>query len=279
MDYSSHRDDMAEGNQELLDVKDLEQLIQQEFLSDKDPDVEYLRKLTDALHKKRNHPSADANQALDLFQKVYLPERENGTSAQQKPSVEKRKRPLRLRVLLVAAIMAAVLLGTLMVAQAVGIDVFGAIARWTDETFWFSAPEDEAAAPWFADRQEELDFIGLSEEFLPSWIPEGYTLEGDIQLVNIPGQTEVYAVFSNADHSTFDILVAVYDNPVDIETQIFEKDDSQVQICQVNGKTVYLFYNLGLTNAVFQYQNIVYSVVGDLSQEMVLDLFNSIGDD
>lgn len=183
-----------------------------------------------------------------------------------------------LRVSMIAAIMVVVLFGAMVVAQAAGVDVFGSVARWTEETFHFSISADNSTDTKWFDGQKELDAAGIDKDFLPTRIPDGYTLE-DIQITELSGQTDVYAVFSNSDRSTFDILISIYRNPADIETQIFEKDDIQVQTHQVDDKTVYLFYNLGVMNAVCQYRNVIYSIAGDLSQESVLELIHSIGDD
>jgi len=60
------------------------------------------------------------------------------------------------RVGLVAALTAICLMGGMVVAQAAGVDVFGAIARWTDEVFSLGAirsdgADDGTSAPALAD--------------------------------------------------------------------------------------------------------------------------------
>lgn len=230
-----------------------------------------------------------ARKNLQELKKIYLPggetaplyqfDNEGKSEEQTEMPQHKRKSAFSVmrRVGWAAAAVAAIF-GLMITAQAAGLDIFGAIARWTDETFQFSVQEDDGGSAWFEDYQDDLTSVGLSEEFLPTWIPEGYLLE-EIQTFELSGQTEVYILFANSDHLTFDILITIYEDPADMETQIFEKDDSPLQTLQIDNKTIYLFENLGPMTAVCQYQNIVYSIVGELSQDTLLKLFASIGDD
>lgn len=229
----------------------------------------------DALDQKAPMPDMQStDEAWAKFQKKY----QDTSLVLDPPSSGRPVRTRRLlRTGLVAAIIVVCLFGVMIVAQAAGIDVFGAVARWTEETFQFSVSE-EAGTEWFADYRDELSVAEVSKDLLPTWIPEGYPLK-NMHVIECPDRTDIYAIFSNADRSTFDILISVYANPRDIEAHIFEKSDTQVETLQVDDKTIYLFDNLGHINAVCQYQSIVYSVTGDLSQEAIRSLFASIGDD
>ena len=76
-------------------------------------------------------------------------------------------------------------------AQAAGIDVFGALGRWTEETFHFVAPKASAAPTYhtvsngdgfyeleqYSTLQDAFDAYSISDPLAPSWIPEGYTLD------------------------------------------------------------------------------------------------------
>ena len=229
----------------------------------------------DALDKKAPMPDMQStDEAWAEFQKRF----EDASLVVGAPS---SKRPVRFRRLLrtglVAAIVVVCLFGAMIVAQAAGIDVFGAVARWSEETFQFSVSEDETATAWFAGHQAELDAVGLSEEFLPTWIPEGYVV-GDIQSYGFPEWIDIYIPFNGSEnHSTFDILISIYNDPGVIGDAIFEKDSTDVQTFQVNGKNVYLFENLGVKNAVCQDQNVVYSIQGNLSQDEIQNILASIG--
>ena len=178
---------------------------------------------------------------------------------------------------LVAAVVVVLLFGAMVVAQAAGVDVFGAVARWTEETFHFSVPEAGAADMWSADYQDELDAAGLSEEYLPTWLPEGYEVT-DLQIQEINKSKDIYILYSGENGTTFDLLISIYNEPDAMEQSIFEKDDTPVQTIRAGNKTIYLFENLGLQIAACQYQNAIYSLAGNLSNDLVENFFASIGD-
>lgn len=178
---------------------------------------------------------------------------------------------------LVAAIMVAVLFGVMVAAQAAGVDVFGAVARWTEETFHFSVQENGAGTAWYSDYQDDLDAAGLSEKYLPTWVPEGYAVT-DFQIQELTRRIEVYILYNDENGPAFDLLISIYDNPEAVEQNILEKDDTPVQVIQANGKTIYLLENLGVQSATCQDQNVIYSLVGDLSPNLVEDIFATIGD-
>ena len=103
---------------------------------------------------------------------------------------QRRKRCSKRKAILLAAVI-CVLLTSLMTVQAAGIDVFGAIARWTTELFSFGKTEerrglvvdgkwpeiDEEQNLQFASLQDALDFYGVTEVIAPRWIPSEFTQE------------------------------------------------------------------------------------------------------
>ena len=175
---------------------------------------------------------------------------------------------------LVAANIAA-RFGLMLAAQAVGVDVFGIFAHWTDETFHFIVHEDEEDSLWYEDYREELDEAELLEEYLPTWVPEGYEVV-DLQIHSLTRWTDIYLLYSNEDAAVFDLLISIHEDPQDMAYGIFEKDDTPVQTLQIEGKTVYLFENLGSRTAVCQDRNAIYSLVGDFTQPIVEGVFGSI---
>lgn len=92
----------------------------------------------------------------------------------------------------IAAVVAAVLAG-MVAAQAAGLDIFGALAHWTDEIFRYDVgadnsgydgpASDSAVNPEvYSDFKYALDASGIDESFAPSWIPDGFGLDGEIEL-------------------------------------------------------------------------------------------------
>lgn len=82
---------------------------------------------------------------------------------------------------LIAAVV-VVTLSCMVTAQALGYDVFGIIARWTEETFRFSVPAstETSAAPSgdaeYKDLQEALDAYGIAGTVAPKWYPPEYVM-------------------------------------------------------------------------------------------------------
>lgn len=181
-----------------------------------------------------------------------------------------------LRMTLRVFLAAAFLFSCLLAAQASGVDVFGAVARWTDETFHFEVQEDHTTSDWYVPYQEQLESVGLDAAYMPTWIPEGYTV-GEVEVDELTTWTDIYIPMNNSDGSTIDCFITIYSDPEDIKHTTIEKDDRPVQEYQISDKTVYLFHNLDLMTAVCQYETVIYSLSGDLSEDMVLKFFSCIG--
>ena len=117
------------------------------------------------------------------------------------------------RVGLVAALIVICLMGGMVVAQAAGVDVFGAIARWTDEVsslgaIHFDGADDGASTPAvtgygasssnedaYASLQEALDDYGITEFREPTWIPDGYRFE-DVEADSWPSDNSFIGLFA-----------------------------------------------------------------------------------
>ena len=227
----------------------------------------------DALDAKTPMPEAlDVEKAYGQFQSML-------SKALPTEETPRRKRQgAVLRLTLRVALAAAFLFGCLVAAQASGVDIFGAVARWTDETFHFEVQETHTTSDWYVPYREELESMGLDTAFMPTWIPEGYTV-GEIEIFELPDSTEICIPFYHSDNSTIQCFISSYISPKDMQTFVFEKDNHPVEEYQINGKTVYLFYNLGAVKAVCQHKNFVYTLTGAVTEDIALKFFASIGPD
>ena len=160
-----------------MSTAELEQLLRLDFQASEngDSDLDAILYLSDLL-ARRNGPS-DPDAAWAQFQTKYRPYAdgrslydfgdEEGSLAQAPPASRPRSvRRLR-RLSILAAVLTACLLGG-MVAQAAGVDVWGAIARWTDETFRF-IPVDSGGAT--AEEDMEQLRSSLPEWGMADWFP------------------------------------------------------------------------------------------------------------
>lgn len=193
------------------------------------------------------------------------------------PPAEVPRRKPRLRVIrrlgLVAAVI-SVLFATLLAAQAAGVDLWGMIVRWSDETFHFSYQGEGPSSSWM-NGQEELEGLEMTDH-LPSWIPEGYTVQ-KIQTFEFDDWSTVAISFCGDDMPTFHLNTYIYDDLEQTQHLTFEKDDTPVQERKLsNGNIVYFYENSGYKKSVYQDKNIIYSISGDLTEESVINILDSV---
>lgn len=184
----------------------------------------YVDALKEAIIEKEDeNPTGffpDVDQQWEQFVTQYLPEIEETalepermehadfarTKQQPLEVPPKRVVPFRRvwRTALVAAAAIVCMFAIMVTAQAAGVDVFGAMARWTEDVFSFGqiAPDSqvsddpaqetagqktETPNAEFASLQEAFDAYGMTEVHEPSWLPEGYALGSlDVLAVDDP---------------------------------------------------------------------------------------------
>ena len=153
-------------------------------------------------------PEFDVNASLNRFLDKHsrLVECASRTSKKSRPNTSRWKPSVA------AAIAVLVVLGSLVTVQAVGIDVFGAIARWTNETFRFAAssqnddtlntdilnsnshsPDGE-----YGSLQEALDAVGIDQNVRLQHLPDGFEL-ANVSVYSLPSQVEIEAMYASND--------------------------------------------------------------------------------
>lgn len=187
-----------------------------------------------------------------------------------------------MRVGLIAAITAVVMLGVMVVAQAAGVDVFGAVARWTDEVFSLGtiryqsavdinlpndtadtsdipSPQvaDEEGASTYTSIQDALDACGITVVAAPTWIPEGYSFDGVDVLYNPDGSFLMLSGGYLKENKALNISVEHYED--EPRGQI-EKTDAPVETFTLNGITVYLLENINSNTAVWATEHYAYYI-------------------
>lgn len=230
----------------------------------------YVDALKEAIIEKENeNPTGffpDVDQQWDQFVTQYLPEieetaleperMEHADSAQpSQQSLEvppKRVVPFRQvwRTALVAAAAIACMLAAMVTAQAAGVDVFGAMARWSEDIFSFGqiSPDSEvsdnldgkANGQEFSTLQEALDAYGMTEVHEPTWLPEGYALDiVDVLALDDPFLRSFEATYSNGEGRVGIDIINYEGEPA---TQV-QKIDGPVKSVERNGTTFYIIEN------------------------------------
>lgn len=271
---------------EQLDTETLKELIRTDCYTEDLDEACILYALR--IISSREHPQPDraqeADQAWRRFQETYCTPGGEGQSLydstprleQMQETAPRKRRSLRRlprRVAVVAAVIGA-LFATMLVAQAAGLDLWGVIVQWSEETFHFTYQGDEASSAWM-EGQEELEGMEF-DDYLPTWIPEGYAVE-EVQTYELRDQSTAIILFSGENLPAFYLSVDVYGDLEKMQYATFEKDDAPVQEQRLsNGATVYFYTNGGDEQSLLQYQNVICSISGDISEESVIKIYESI---
>ena len=246
-------------------------------LSDKPEDEAYMDALEEAIIERENeNPTGffpDVDQQWEQFAAHYLPDQkdtalepertEHAVSAQinqqhltvPPKSVVRFKRVWRTALVAAAAIVC--MFAAMVTAQAAGVDVFGAMARWTEDIFSFGpiAPDSqisddpgqetagqsaEAPSAEFASLQEAFDAYGMTEVHEPTWLPGGYILgELDVTCLDDPFQRTFAASYTDGEGHVSIGIMNYEGEPI---TQV-QKTDNQIEMVEKNGITFYLIQN------------------------------------
>lgn len=197
---------------------------------------------------------------------------------------EKKRRSRRpLRYLLVAVISITILFSLLLTAQAAGVDVFGALGRWTDTVFRFENPtteriiQPETASAELSDLYETLIAYDIPIGLAPTWLPEGFTA-AMVDTSSSERQINVVAVFHNHNEEVVFSIVRCF-NDSSGNTIWFEKDEyNPEEYCSTNLQ-YYVFANQNKWVGVWQGGRNTVTVQTDTSKENLIDIFNSIEGD
>ena len=230
-------------------------------------------------------PKFDVDASLNRFLDKHsrLVECASRTSKKSRPNTSRWKPSVA------AAIAVLVVLGSLVTAQALGIDVFGAIARWTDETFHFSASSqneadsdadiqnstDQSPDGEYTSLQDALDACGIKQSVIPQQLPNGFEL-AKVSVYSLPSQVEIEAIYTSNDR-IFSLTIFRYNSPDVVGQTIFEKDSEDMILYDKKGITYYIMSNNQQLTAVWMPQELLTcTITGDLSIEEIKNLLDSV---
>lgn len=122
-----------------------------------------------------------------------------------------------------------------------------------------------------------LNDCGITETLAPAWFPEGFSLSEHKIISNDSGNT-VSFFFNNTEQKYFTIQIIKVNSASDIETYLFEKDDSAVKQYVSQGKTFYFLSNLDNQTATWSDGNsLVMIILGNISENDIKAMIDSIG--
>ena len=173
---------------------------------------------------------------------------------------------------LVAAIIVFCLFSCMIVAQAAGVDVFGAIARWTDDVFGFGSLNMEASdinTPSVAVEKVNQETICFIKTWLPA-LPDEYIANNSVVEFDTKSGAVAYSSSYSYDGNTirFDAYGKLGNTPI----SIFEKDAEPVEQLSVRDCQIYVFSNLDYSMAAWFQNGIEFSLTSNLSTENLVQL-------
>lgn len=239
-----------------------------------DPDL--IDAYLDALDQKAPMPEEpQVEEAFRAFKsRLSVIPFENKTAAQEHDSGHRaRPRPFKRAIVTIAATV-SILFVLMIGAQAAGIDVFGNLARWTNEVFFFLSSTEENE--FSASLQQALERAELPKELAPTWFPEGFTAE-EPEFWDDDVSTAVGISFVNPEGKNFIASIDFYKEAGAIGTLPFEKDAGDVEVYTSKNRTFYIMSNVNIHFAVWTDGNLLESIRGDLSVDQIKAMIDSIG--
>lgn len=213
------------------------------------PDV--IRAYLDALDQKASIPAhVSAEAAYANFQqkwKALSVKKKTPESTTVSGCIRKRRSVWRMG--LAAALLVFFMFGGMMIAQAFGLDVFGAIARWTEEAFSFGdLPADDASHnPAGTEVPAEYREVkaALEERGIPfrfPRIPEGFEVVDSLMYVVPDTENIGFSIEYMRDEAFISFKFAQHDG---LSKTVYKKDNTDVEIYKYNNMCHYIFGNNG----------------------------------
>lgn len=279
---------------EQLSTEQLEDILRADIASPNQMNDEAVFHILEVLEKReKENPSGrlpDVDQSWQEFQKYYnIPEGEGQSLYPIRNNQEKRSASVptktrsvfRPRKILVVAAVLILMFGGMLTAQAAGVDVFGAIGRWTEETFHFELPinHDDLAGETDYNLRNASQKAGLPGSVAPIWCPEGFVPKTPTNThIEDYVDTAVCEYINENENRSYFVDISYYYNSSDVEATIFEKDDSEVVTYSSNRGTFYIFSNIDVLAATWSNGHLSITVAGDLQLEELEKIIDSIGD-
>lgn len=194
---------------------------------------------------------------------------ESGGKAKVKP-------PRRLSRMARVAIIAAVLFGCVVTAQAAGFDIIGAIARWTSEQFHYVTGNEVGPElpneSRYHSLQEALDEYGITVPLSPQEFPEGTELVEVI--VKTVEDLPIFSAEYNVDGER--IYISIRQIGEDIYSEIEINDSDNVEVYTVAGIEHHIMKDVKQQKAVWHNGLWECRISGILSTDELIAMIDSI---
>ena len=275
-----------------LSTEQLEDILRADIASPNQMNDETVFHILEVLEKReKENPTGrlpDTDQAWKEFQQYYnIPEGEGQSlypvrsdpETQSAPTSTKKSRRFRPRKVLVVAAVLVLMFGSMLTAQAAGLDVFGAIGRWTEEKFHFEiSPTSEDGTTDYTFREASRE-MGLPQNLIPTWYPKGFESSEPIDDSIENYVDSVYCEYINKEENrSYLTMVSRYYDSNSIAATVYEKDDTEIEIYENNGRNFYIMSNLDTLTATWSDGKMSIDISGQLEINELKHIIDSIGE-
>lgn len=206
-------------------------------------------------------------------------------SQSDKATITRHKVRAVWRTGLIAALTAVCLMSGMVVAQAAGLDVFGAIAHWTDAVFSLGAIHSDGATDEpssfplesnassvdtttdHASLQEALDDYGITEFAEPTWLPDGYEFQ-NVVVDYWPDDNRFIALSCSYSNGADTLLIDIAYHQ-DEQPEQLQKTDTPIESFTAGGLTVYLLENINSNSAAWVTEHYECYISGTVERQVL----------
>ena len=268
-------------NEELkkLQMQELEERLAMGWMARAPEDDAYFDAVGEAIIEKdaseKESRFADVDETWEKIQRGL----DATCTHRQKQHASVKPRTLLRKALAVAAVVAATL-ACLVLVQASGLNIIGALGAWTDELFRFE-PDSFAGssltggADVLPEIRSCLSDNGIPTVFVPKGEMAGMTLE-DIETSQGKSSTAVDLLFKASTGETVSFTI-LYSSDISLHTEMqFEKSSGSATEYVHNGMRFYVFENEFWNTAVWSDGIYTISISGDVTFETLFRIIDSI---
>ena len=227
--------------------------------------------------------SFDSQASLDRFHDRFSTFFPSHNESQPKPKTQGGF-PRHLRRLIAVAATVVAMMTSMIAVQALGFDIFGFFANWTNDVFYFSGPQKSAEAPQtragsegelleFESLEDALSIFNVDAPIVPTWFPEGsddFIVTGNISMQGM----EVFATSTNT--STALVLTFSEFSKKTGPKFIIEKNLENTWEYEKFGQTHYIMVDNELCKAVWLVDNVQCIISGFISWDEITKIIDSI---
>ena len=195
------------------------------------------------------------------------------------PQTTRSTRALRYVIAVAASI--ALIFGLLFTVQASGVDVFGALGRWTDSVFHFQTSETSQAIVQqdepMNEIQKALEDANMPIELAPTWIPEGYKVALINRLVNKKFRG-LFITLESENEQSVSLEISEFFDSHYLSSHSIEMLSEEPEVIISNKRQFYLFKNNALWSATWCDSKYCVEIEGSVTKKDVIAMIDSMGE-